>query len=289
MSFSLPILQVRSKCVIQYYQQQHTGPKSKHLTLQLSNNMKQQQKQAYSGRFTAGAAKRLRRAIELLVMSSQPFRMLNPVTKRYFKHRLSFMTLTIPGHQNITASQAYEQVFSHFLQWLRRTQQVKTYVWKAEVQARGQIHYHITTPAFIHYQAIRDKWNNLLSKAGLNTEYVKKHGHNDANSTDIHQVRHVKDLASYLMKEFAKSIQNPNGDGKVWDCSINLKKHKYYSTTMEHWHEKAIEELSDQGKLYIDKYDYFAILKFVRSSPDELLSINEINLMDKHLASIGRN
>lgn len=248
--------------------------------------MKDQRTKAYSGKLSQGAAKRLRKAIELLCMSIKPITILNPVTKRYHKHRLSFITLTISKNENITAQEAYANCLAPLLRYLREKHKMNTYVWKAEVQKRGQIHYHITTPTFLHWQHLRDTWNNLQRKAGYLQDYHKSKGHYNANSTDIHEVRHVTDLASYLMKEFAKAIQNPNTTGKVWDCSLNLKKHGYYTTNMEDWHRKAIMELEEQGRVFVDHADRFSIIKFKSSVTSEILTINDLRELDNYLKKI---
>lgn len=286
MSYQLPVLQVRSKIIVQYYQYQQLGGYNSRLKIFQQQNMKEQRTQAYSGKLTQGAAKRLRKAIELLCMSIKPITILNPVTKRYHKHRLSFITLTISQHKNITAQEAYSKCLAPLLRYLREKHKMNTYVWKAEVQKRGQIHYHITTPTFLHWQQLRDTWNNLQRKAGYLNDYHSKKGHYNANSTDIHEVRHVTDLASYLMKEFAKSIQNPNTDGKVWDCSLNLKKHKYYTTNMEDWHVRAIEQLEAEGRVWVDHHDRFSIIKCIGSTPSEIITIQDMRQLDKHLKDI---
>lgn len=289
MSYQLPVLQIRSKIIVQYYQYQQLGGYNSRLKIFQQQNMKEQRIQAYSGKLTAGAAKRLRKAIELLCMSIKPVTILNPVTKRYHKHRLSFITLTISKHENITAQEAYSKCLAPLLRYLRTKHNMNTYVWKAEVQKRGQIHYHITTPAFLHWQQLRDTWNNLQRKAGYLEDYHKSKGHYNANSTDIHEVKHVKDLASYLMKEFAKSIQNPNTDGKVWDCSLNLKKHKYYTTIMEDWHVRAIQELEAKDKVFVDHNDRFSIIKFRNSTTSEVMTIRDIQGLEAHLQKIMSN
>lgn len=288
MNCSIPIIQVRSKCFIQYYQTQYTGAKLHSNLLLNKQQLMKDRKKAYSGKLTDGAKKRLRRAIELLCMSNKPVRVYNPVTKRYINHRLSFITLTVSQTSNITAQEAYQNLLVHFLQWMRRTKGVTTYVWKAEVQQRGQIHYHITTPSFIHYKEIREKWNNLQSKAGYLKEYYEKTGHYDPNSTDIHQVRHVKDLSSYLMKEFAKSIQNPNTDGKVWDCSLNLKACSYYSTEMTQKHREIIEQLQEEGKLWVVHFDRFSLIQLVKAGTEEILNIKNLHELQQHMNKISK-
>jgi len=223
------LLQVRTDCLITYnstaYRLSLTDLQIHKMQLAIQEAKKTQ----YSGEFSVGAKKRIGRAIDLLVQISKPVYGVNEVTGKRQKHTLSFITLTVPGQRIISAKEGYELLLKHFIQWLRRTKKINSYVWKAEFQKRGQLHYHITTPSWIHYQEIKDKWNNLLRASHLLDEYFESHQHYNANSTDVHEVRNIDNLAAYLKKEFCKSIQNQKTVGKLWDCSINLKDNKYFT------------------------------------------------------------
>ena len=160
---------------------------------------------------------------------------------------------------------------------MRNKHNLRTYIWKAEVQHRGQIHYHITTPSFIHYQTIRDVWNNIQSKAGCLDDYVKEKGHFDANSTDVHEVKHVQDLASYLVKEFCKSIQNNfSDDGKKWDCSNNLNNINYFEILETTENVLLENEMLQKNEIYVDTHDRYAIIDFRRKKPTELLTLTQL-------------
>jgi hypothetical protein len=230
---SLPKLQLRNKSVLVYQEVQTDGRKV--LQAFRSANMRAQQGKQYSGRLTAGAKKRLTKAITLMVQGTRRRWIVNPVTQRTCLHQLTFLTLTVSDHSQILDGKtAYKKLLSGFLQWLRKTKGVNTYIWKAELHKSGQIHYHITLPDFIHYREIRDKWNELQRKAGLLEKYYQEHGHYDPNSTDVHKVYKMKDVTSYLVKEIAKQMQNTTSlGGKVWDCSANLSQAKYFTCYMK--------------------------------------------------------
>jgi ribosomal protein L28 len=225
-------MQIRGKTVLVYQESQTDGRK---LQLFRSANMREQQKKVYSGRLTAGAKKRLTKAITLMVQGTRRRWISNPVTKKQSLHHLTFVTLTVSDStKKLDGKTAYKQLLSGFLQWLRKTKGVNTYIWKAELQKNGQIHYHVTCPDWIHYREIRNKWNDLQKKAGLLDAYFEKKGHYDANSTDVHKVYRIKDVAGYLVKEIAKSCQNEKTlGGKVWDCTCNLSKAKYFDAYMK--------------------------------------------------------
>lgn len=240
---------------------------------------------------SAGAKKRLTRAITLLIESNQPKRIYNEVAGRIINHRLSFITLTVSDTtKNLTAKEAHELLLSHFLQWLRRTKKVTTYIWKAELQKRGQIHYHITTPSFINWQEIKDKWNNLQSRNGLLDKYYSEHKHYNANSTDIHAVRKINDLGAYLIKYFTKAEQNAKSvGGKTWDCSDNLKSTGYFKTVMTSFHHDFLIACVEQGVAELYEQEKFSIYKFKERPHNHLLSDREMELYNIHLNKLRNN
>jgi hypothetical protein len=248
-----------------------------------------QREKKYSGNMSAGAKKRLTKAITLLVQCSKKRWIYNEVCKKMVLHQLAFITLTVSDpQQKLSGKEAYSKLLSHFLAWLRRTKKVNTYIWKAELQQNGQIHYHITTPAFINYQEIRDKWNNLQRKAGLLDKYAKEHKHFDANSTDVHAVHNINDMAAYLIKYIAKSEQNKEQlGGKVWDCTDNLSKAKYYSLPLADHHQKFIELAADNDLCKCHHEERFSIIKFFEPPEGYLLSEREFKEYRTYLEVIG--
>jgi hypothetical protein len=276
--------------------------------------MRKQMKAAYSGGMTMGTRKRLARAVTIMTQAIRPAWRHNPVSKRMEFHRFSFITLTVSNSDNITARQGYDLLLSHFLDWMTRTAAkedptAKTYIWKAELQVRGQLHYHITTPAWIHYKEIRAKWNDLQRKAGLLDDYAKQHGHFDPNSTDIHNTRSVKNADRYMIKELGKTISAAQlqaiaevnamvarGEipeemaaekvkeiqaekvrtlGRIWGCSEDLAGVNYFTTIVTRDHEYQIAEWERLGMIRKKTDDFFAIIFCDGVDPPDLLNARE--------------
>lgn len=185
----------------------------------------------YQGKITSGSGKRIRKTVDLLLQISKKVIVWNPILEKKVPHTLSFITLTIPEQERKPeAQEGYKYLLGPWLLKMKRKARLNTYVWKAEFQKNGMLHYHITTPSWIHYQLIKDEWNNLLSTNNLLNEHFKNHRGQFPNSTDIHEVYKSKDLNHYLQKEISKNHQEKKTTGKVWDCSMNLKKNKHYTT-----------------------------------------------------------
>lgn len=241
------VLQFRSKSVVRYKQFERQLFRTD-AQKNAADVFKEQE--TYTGILCPGAKKRLTKAIELLVQAAtkeKTFEFEHKKTKNVVSARfkLNFITLTIHSPKKmIDGKDGHKKCLEPLLLWLRRNYGMNLYVWKAELQERGQLHYHMTSNCFVPWKELRNKWNELQANAGYLNEYYEQNGHYDANSTDVHSVYKVKDMAKYLKKsifksykqksgniisEFKKSVQNTTSiGGKVWDCSLNLKSMRYF-------------------------------------------------------------
>ena len=145
-----------------------------------------------------------------------------------------------------------------FLRKLRKNGDF-SYMWKAELQKRGQLHYHLATNTFLPWTDIRNGWNNLQRSAGYLQKYGLKHKHYDANSTDVHGIYKVKNISAYLSKYLSKT-----GDsklkGKVWDCSKDLKQ-KRFSFIVGNTVIDNIEKGIDIGEIEAIELEHCMIFK----------------------------
>lgn len=259
-----PMVQIRNQSLVVY--NQFVGSKKKSILQKTGTALKNVKK--YTGNVTPGARKRIAKAINLLIASSTIQRIYNPVTNKNFNFRLSFITLTIPDNTKLTPKETHKILLEPFIKWMRQNHGLRNYVWKLEVQKRGQIHYHITSDCFIHYQELRNKWNSLLNRASLMEDYKLRFGKIDPNSTDIHSVKNINDLSAYLIKYFTKQEQNSKDlPGKIWDCSLALKKANYYSTDLTEDIEYDVFKNQRDKVCEIDYCDRFSIIKFKKVEP----------------------
>lgn len=184
------------------------------------------EKVAYNtGSLSAGAAKRLKRALELLVDVSPVQKFVRPSDMKQFNFKLTFATFTLPSSQgSITDTQIVKECLGPMLQVMRRRWGMRHYVWRAEKQKNGNLHFHITSNRYMPYDQMRDEWNKCVNSLGFVDRFESKHGHRHPNSTDIHSVRKVRDIAAYMVKYMSKETpEKLQVTCKQWDCSVNLK------------------------------------------------------------------
>lgn len=193
-----PAIQVRSNMLVKY--DVWTGA-STHKRFDFKEAIRQQ----YEGTLTQHARKRLLSAIDILIQRNPTHRIYNPISESEHDFSINFITLTIASNRMIEAREGYDALLSKWIRYMRDKYGVKEYVWKAELQERGQLHYHVATNQFIPWQVIRWKWNSLMKQEGLLNDYAREHGNFNPNSVDVHAVESEEDILGYISKEIAKT------------------------------------------------------------------------------------
>lgn len=157
-----------------------------------------------------------------------------------FTFRLAFITLTLSGKQKHTDEHIKEKMLKPFLHWIQRSYKA-SYVWKAEAQLNGNIHFHITIDTFIHWKSVRAKWNGLLASQGYSKCF--QDGSNDKGdaATQIKAIRNEKGHAGivggyltkgsieekehYRLKNKLVTIDELLQGSEGVSCNIETKKH----------------------------------------------------------------
>ena len=251
MNQSTPYFQVRHNCLV-YYELP---------VITYSNNTDNFKIKAYSGKVTNAVKKRINKAVDLLIMKSPKKYVYNPVTRKRQPFTLNFITLTVSAIRNISSIEGYVNLLKPFLRKLRmRFKDGISYVWKCELQKRGQIHYHLTCNRFVHLDWIRKEWNKLQRKHRYLDHYAKIYHTFNPNSTDVHAVWKVRDVASYLCKYLSKNDPTQVIKSKVWDCSNDLKIKRFSFIPSDSFVIK-INDLVKLGRLELVKLDQCLIYK----------------------------
>lgn len=230
-NLAIPHFQIRANGVVVYWLPiNHRGKRF---------DLEHPAKVTYSGKVTGHVKRRLMSSLDLMLQRSyQKVANMSNLSQADFEDRpeifMNFITLTIASQTNMEVRECYDKLLKPFLRYMKRKEGMDEYVWKAEYQKRGQVHYHLATNIYIDWQKIRWYWNKLQRKERLLDKFAKKFGHFNPNSTDIHTMRKVTDALAYMSKEMCKDVQNTKvTKGKVWDCSNNLKGGRFNSELKE--------------------------------------------------------
>jgi hypothetical protein len=265
------------------------------------------------------AAKKITRAIDYLVYIAKPKELPNTLHGKGFKFKLNFITLTLSSVQIHSDSDIMNEIFQPFLNTLRQKFKVNNYVWRAEKQANGNIHYHICTDKFIHWNEIRNSWNKHQQKLGYVSRYrdemhafhinginyrldllkvwplVKqekayiegvKHDWDNPNSSDVHSLKHVNNIRAYFIKYMTKSGQSSNIEGRLWGCSVNLSKLVGGQTELCAEIEDEVLKLINSKKAHFYKKDFYSCLFFEASVINKRDFPNLFFLLNTYIKSV---
>lgn len=220
-------------------------------------NEKNLQQNNHKGFLSDKAAKRLNASLNWLIAATHVKKIYDNRNNRYINFKLAFITLTLPSSQgDLSDNYVKKEILNPFLILLKNRYGLNNYVWKAEAQENGNIHFHIVVDCYIPYDELRFLWNRILAKKGLMEEYTTKFSNmtleqyrrevnkqgkvpfavvkkrflygkftnwKNPNTTDIHSIRKVKDLAAYLATYMSKKDLDKRGIvGRIWSCSYAL-------------------------------------------------------------------
>lgn len=176
------------------------------------------------------AGRKVRKSINWLVHTSKEKKIFQKDLNRKVKFRLSFITLTLCSKQVHSDILIKEQCLNVFLQWLRDAYKVKKYIWKAEIQKNGNIHFHITMDKYIHYSKIQKAWNRSIEKLGYVSRFEEIHGHRKPPSTEIKSVKKAKNLGNYLAAYLSGTKKSKNQKEIEKDLESNKKLKEEYNS-----------------------------------------------------------
>lgn len=278
-------------------------------------------KKAYSGELSPHSRKRMTKALNLLVALAKKKRVQNPKTNKWFTFKVNFVTLTLPSAQRSVSDRDLKtKVFDPFIKSMKRKHSLKSYVWRAERQFNGNLHFHLTTETFLPLHSIRDEWNRFLSKYHFIDEFKLNHGHINPNSTDVHSVHKINNIGAYMVKYMSKNPKEhlaeinakrlqvgkypiapelhrfrllsgqPRWDdpilGKVWDCSVNLKSKLTCVIHSDSVTRSEIREIIKSPKTTYCQTDHCFIISLVYGSMQDVLPDRLRHIYNSYLDEI---
>lgn len=180
----------------------------------------------HKGVLSEKAVKEIRNCVNWLVASAKLKTLYHAESKKYYSFKVNFITLTLPDtYDEITDVILKKDLLNPLLTTLRKGYGLKNYLWKLEFQQNGKLHVHLTTDTFIYWKDLRRLWNKRLVSCGHMAKFRDEHGHTDPNSTDVHAVYKINDIAAYISKYMSKADEQlAKVKGRIWQCNQELQR-----------------------------------------------------------------
>jgi hypothetical protein len=252
----------------------------------------------------------------------------DPKLNKTIAYQLTFVTLTLSSIQVHTNNELKEKLINQFITEIKKRYKVENYIWRMESQGNLNAHFHFVIDKYINHYELRQLWNRLQNKLGYvdryrdkmkeqfkdgfsisNNKYDKRtvaqqekaYKENirtdwaQHNSTDIHSIYNISNIAGYLGKYFSKEIsgnrekikreclsikkkdkcdnksisagvlkflRHESQIGRIWGCSINLSKLKGVTKEVDSQVSEILDRLiiKKDGKRF--NKDYFSVYFF---------------------------
>jgi hypothetical protein len=233
----IPYVSIKPGFITTYEQVENRRPRTQSQILN-ELNLKET---ATEGEISQKAERRIKTAIDWLLFMALPKKAKAPKTGKEFSFKINFITLTLAAPQMHPDKVISASCLHQFLIEARQQWGLQNYVWRAEAQRNGNIHFHIVTDVFCPWSQVKRTWNRIQEKLGYVTAFQAKHGHRDPNSTDIHSVARIKNISAYLAKYCAKNSPNRKLNCKLWGLSYTLSRAK---SAIDMRHSGIEDELS---------------------------------------------
>lgn len=190
------------------------------------------------GIVSRSARKKMLTAADYLLLMAPEKKVNLKDSQKQVKFKISFITLTLPSVQIHDDQEIINKCLNQIIIEIKKYYKVRNYIWRAEKQKNGNIHFHLLIDKFIYYQELRDRWNRIVNKLGYVDRYREEqktwHSNgfrprpelfptwpkakqlqaylkgsklhwNSPNSTDIHSVRKILNLKKYISKYMTKT------------------------------------------------------------------------------------
>lgn len=205
----------------------------------------------FNGTISEKARRRLKAISEGWLLSIQEAKKGNKAHTGKKKNYITFATLTLSSKQQHSDNEIKRQLLNEFIITVQRKFGVQEYLWRAESQANGNIHFHLFLDKYIHWFFLRNTWNRIQEKLGYIEEFRKIHSHNNPNSTDIERIRTLKGATTYITKYIAKESENRTIEGRLWGCSDNLRNIYSYEQQFDSRFQSLLQSLESEKSIKI--------------------------------------
>lgn len=254
-------LQVRKNSIVQYDQSEFSKRKQESILELLAENGKD----TYRGEMSIVAQKNLRRKIQIWHSGIEYFnsKVYNP--NSYNTKRLVFLTLTLSASQRHSDQQIKKDILKPFMRILREKYDCANYVWKAESQANGSIHFHIIIDQYIDKKDIAWAWNHCLQKLFYIDRFEQKFKHRNPPSTHIEVVDNLEVAEKYIEKYICKEDKYRRIEGAIWKASKSVNSLKFFEIVEDNQIKDSINQAIENKDCKMVEKDNYRMFFFEKN------------------------
>ena len=314
--FITPVFQIHPEFIYKYGQIDWLENR----TMQYDRNTSNLTNNSNRNKLSSKAKSKAKKAIVYLLNCAKEKEVYNVKYNSRYKFKVSFLTLTLPTIQQHSDHEIKETCLNQLFVELKKHYNLKHYIWKAERQRNGNIHFHILSDKYLPFKEMNDRWNRIIEKLGYITEIEKVHKKRNPPTTDIHSLKKVNNVVGYILKYMIKENASNRGklkrnifstsskfvkgtrslsdhvlcylgslatSGRIWSCSQSLSNLKGAQGILDDEINKEIESINNKANTYTFKKSYITCLYFKPSHINEKETPILYKLLHQFIDSLG--
>ena len=169
---------------------------------------------------------------------------------------VTFLTVTLPAKQVHTDIEIKSICLDNFMNKLRYHNGKLDYVWKAEAQENGNIHFHFLIDRFLNMNITDKLWHDSIELLGYVTSFEKKYGHRSPPTNKMETTKSLKRVIGYATKYMAKIDGYRPIMGQCWHSSKSLQTDVKTNVIMRREDENKIKVALREMGLYCVVNEY---------------------------------
>jgi hypothetical protein len=268
MLYSTCYYQVRGKKVIKYSQSEFRSSKQNEFVNVLNNSIKE----TYKGQMSATSAVNLKKKVQIWHEATILYN--QSITDGTAKdlRKLVFVTLTLSARQFHSDKDIKLLILKPFFRILRDKYGVLNYVWKAEKQQNGNIHFHCIIDKYIHKIVLSSIWNKCQDSLYYIQEFERKFNHRNPPSTDIQVVRDAGMLMEYLEKYVCKSDITSTIEGAVWKASKSVLSLQFFEFVSDSIVDQSFEKAVGEKRILRHDEERYSVFDIKSEAIEDFMS-----------------
>lgn len=178
----------------------------------------------------------------------------------YNYKKLGMITLTLSKEQKDSDNNIKSKLLNHFLISIKRIHPDLNYLWKAEPQRNGNIHFHILIDKYIKKETIQILWNQIQQLYNYHPQQKLNNNNKGQPSTRIESIKSKKNSMRYITKYISKNEGERKIKGRLWSCNEDLSNLKPYTYIINKdvLKELVVALIKKNSKFILD--DYYIVI-----------------------------
>jgi len=252
----IPIIRINQNSAIIYEMSLYPG----HRSAKQKENESNLTRGNFNGYLSKKAKQKVKKILRTWIAGARAIRECKTRARLPKIPYFTFVTLTLSSKQKHSDQYIRRYMLNQFIQICERKHNVWHHFYVCEKQKNGNIHFHLLMDSYIDWRIIREHWNKIQDIHGYITPFRKLYSHSNPNSTDIHGLREVKDVVSYVVKYMTKEQDTLKVKGRIWGCSDALRKLIPYEKVIEGDLMKVARELCNDAYFEVERKETHTLI-----------------------------